>query len=121
MEDSAMTSEEQAAVSAAFKLGEPLACSPLGGTRNRNYFLKTSTGDFIVRDRYAGYREASRIAFDHHVLALLHRRGVAVVPPLRTSRGETFWQQGDHLWEIFPRATGRHFRDADPEDLRTLA
>ena len=52
---------------AAFSLGEPRACALLGGTRNRNYRLATTRGEFVVRDRYAGYRDAARIALAYRL------------------------------------------------------
>src|SRR5438067_1056760 len=94
-----MTREEQLDVSARFVLGEPQECHALGGTRNRNCLLKTTGGNFVVRDRFAGYRDPARIAFDHAALAFLHARHVPVAPPVRSLSGDTFWQRGDRLWE----------------------
>ncbi|HTL29738.1 MAG TPA: phosphotransferase [Tepidisphaeraceae bacterium] len=116
-----MTKGEQLAVCAEYQLGEPLACNPLGGTRNRNFLLTTTTGKFVVRDRYVGYRDPARVAFDHHALTFLHERSVPVVAPLRSRGGETLWQQGERMWEVFPAVKGRQFRDADPDDIRALA
>src|SRR5438128_11331763 len=101
-----MTQQEQADVCDEFRLGVPLKYHPLGGTRNRNYRLTTSTGTFVIRDRYFGYRDPARIAFDHRALDFLHQRGVAVVPPVRTADGTTFWTSGERLWEVFPEAPG---------------
>jgi homoserine kinase type II len=116
-----MMRDEQAAVCAQYRLGELAICTALGGTRNHNFHLKTSRGSFVVRDRYPGYRDPGRIAFDHGAMAFLHARGVAVVPPLRRAGGETFWQAGDRLWEVFPAVSGRQYRDADASDARALA
>src|SRR5690348_5621351 len=112
-----MTQEEQHAVCATYGLGEPNACEPLGGTRNRNFRLTTTTGAFVVRDRYVGYRDPARLAFDHGALTFLQQRGVPVIAPLRSGHSQTYWQQDDHLWEAFPAVTGRHFRDGDVEDV----
>ena len=116
-----MTREEQAAVCAQFRLGEPAACEALGGTRNRNYLLRTTGGNVVVRDRNVGYRDPTRIAFDHAALAFLRERNVPVAPPVRSISGATFLQTGDRFWEVFPAIAGRHFRDADTDDLRALA
>jgi Ser/Thr protein kinase RdoA (MazF antagonist) len=116
-----MTREEQVAVCAEFGLGESLACAPLGGTRNRNHLLRTTSGNVVVRDRYAGYRQPARIQFDHDALDFLHERGVPVAPPVPSIRGATFWQNGERLWEVFPAVPGRHFRDAGTDDIRALA
>jgi Ser/Thr protein kinase RdoA (MazF antagonist) len=116
-----MTPEEQAALCEAYRLGKPLACEPLGGTRNRNFRLQTSGGTFVVRDRYTGYRNPGRIAFDHDAMAFLHQHEVAVVPPVARPGGETAWQVGDRMWEVFAAVDGRHYRDADASDARALA
>jgi len=116
-----MTREEQVDLCTEFGLAALQACEPLGGTRNRNYLLTTASGNVVVRDRYAGYRDPARIAFDHAVQAFLHARHVPVVPPLRSLSGDTFWQRGDRLWEVFPAVAGRHFRDASADDIRALA
>jgi Ser/Thr protein kinase RdoA (MazF antagonist) len=116
-----MTREEQANVSVYFGLGEPQACESLGGTRNRNYLLKTTRGKFVVRDRFAGYRDPARIAFDHAALAFLYARKVPVAPPIRGLSGDTFWLREDRLWEVFPAVAGRHFRNAATDDIRALS
>src|SRR5207253_2865147 len=98
-----------------------LSCDVLGGTRNRNYRLATTLGFFIVRDRYVGYRDTKRLAFDHAAAAFLASQGVPVIQPMRAITGDTHCKKGDHLWEIFPVTAGRHFRDADPDDVLSLA
>ncbi len=116
-----MTREEQIAVCTAFNLGDPIDCKPLGGTRNKNFRLKTTNGEYVVRDRYAGYRDPARLAFDHGALTFLAERGVPVTAPFRSIHNETYWQQGDRLWEVFPVVAGSHFREGNVEDLRALA
>jgi Ser/Thr protein kinase RdoA (MazF antagonist) len=116
-----MTHEEQSALCAQFHLGEPRSCAPLGGTRNHNFRLITSRGSFVARDRYIGYRDPARIAFDHAAIAFLHAKGAPVVPPNLTVAGKSFWQDGQRQWEVFPAVPGRHFRDGDPDDIRALA
>lgn len=116
-----MTLEEQSCVCAQFRLGEAKSCQLLGGTRNRNFRLCTTAGEFVVRDRYVGYRDPERIAFDHGAINFLYANHVAVVPPVKTMSGESFWQDGERLWEVFPAVAGRHFQDGNVDDVRALA
>jgi len=116
-----MTAAEQNEVCAAFNLGKTLGCGSLGGTRNQNFHLTTSSGSFVVRDRYVGYRDPDRIAFDHGALAYLAERDVPVVPPLKASNGETFWSHEQRLWEVFAFVSGHPLRDGDAEDVAATA
>src|SRR5689334_8222022 len=93
-----------------FDLGNDIVCQQLGGTRNRNFLLTTTNGEFFVRHRYSGYCEPARVAFDHEALAYLKARNVAVVAPLRTSAGMTSIQTETGTWEVFPAVSGRPFR-----------
>jgi homoserine kinase type II len=116
-----MTREEQIAVCSEFNLGDPVECKPLGGTRNKNFRLQTTNGEFVMRDRYVGYRDPARLAFDHATLRFLAERGVPVVAPIRSRDGATYWQQGDRSWEVFTAVVGSHFRESNIDDLRALA
>jgi Ser/Thr protein kinase RdoA (MazF antagonist) len=115
-----MTREEQIAVCAAFNLGDPIDCKPLGGTRNRNYHLTTTSGEYVARDRYIGYCDQARIAFDHEALEFL---GViaAVAKPYRTIDRQYVLKRDGHVWEVFPFMPGTQFREGDREQVRGLA
>jgi len=60
-----MNEAEKQSVCDAFALGPATCVTQLGGTRNRNFLLTTTSGKWFVRDRYAGYSGSERIAFDH--------------------------------------------------------
>src|SRR5205823_3370945 len=98
-----------------FRLGRPLACQRLGGTRNHNFRLQTGTGEWFVRRRFPGYSAPERIEFDHHALAFLAENYVAVIPPRRTISNGTFLKTED-VWEVFPFIAGREMREADAAD-----
>ena len=103
-----------------YGLGAVRACRQLGGTRNRNYVLDTSSGRWFVRQRYPGYCAPARIAFDDLALTYLAEHGAAVVPPRDTlSRGK-HWRDGERVWQVFPFVTGRHLREGRPDDLGVL-
>ena len=116
-----MTQQEQSAVCERFALGEPQSCEPLDGTRNHNFRLTTSRGQFVIRDRYVGYRDPSRITFDHAASHFLSVTGAPVVSPVPTMTQESFWATGERLWEVFPAVPGQHFRDGNLDDIRALA
>src|ERR1043165_3359519 len=116
-----MTAAERSAICEAFELGQPLDCARLGGTRNRNFLLRTTSGRWFVRNRYAGYCEPARAAFDHAALEFLSSGHAPVVAPQRTKAGGTLLGLADGAWEVFPAVEGRHLRDADADDVRALA
>jgi Ser/Thr protein kinase RdoA (MazF antagonist) len=95
----------------ALDLAEPMRCERLGGTRNQNYLVTTSIGEFFLRRRFEGYSAADWINFDHAAMHFLADRDAAVVPSGGAADG----------WEVFPAVKGRHFRDHDPRDVEHLA
>src|SRR6185436_3183369 len=97
-----MTLREQQLICQAHQLGEPVSSRPLGGTRNRNFVLATTTGDWFVRHRYSGYSQPDRIAFDHAALKYLCEQAVPVVAPRAMPDGKAFFQDHDQTWEVFP-------------------
>ena len=103
-----------------YGLGAVQACRQLGGTRNRNYVLDTSSGRWFVRERYAGYCAPARMAFDDLALTYLAEHGARVVPPRDTLSHEKHWRDGERVWQVFPFVTGRHLCEGLPEDLRVL-
>jgi len=103
-----------------FNLGEFVRVDVAGGTRNRNLILHTDRGRWFVRERYAGYCEPERIQFDHECARYLADRGAPVVPPRSTRDGETFWCDGNTVWEVYPFVEGRPFRDGSRDDLIAL-
>lgn len=103
-----------------YGLGAVRACRQLGGTRNRNYVLDTSSGRWFVRQRYPGYCVPARMAFDALTLAYLAEHGAAVVPPRDTLSHEKYWRDGERVCQVFPFVTGRHLREGRPADLRVL-
>lgn len=104
-----------------FDLGEPTACRTLGGTRNRNFILETGDARWFVRARHPDYSNPDRIRFDHAVSAFWASRGIPVRMPRRTPGGETFWQEGERVWEVYPYVPGRHLKDGDESDVAALA
>lgn len=115
-----MTQEEQIAVCTAFNLGEPIDCKPLGGTRNKNFHLETTNDQFVVRDRYIGYCDGARIAFDHEALEFLGLIA-SVAKPLRTTNRQYVLEQQGHVWEVFPFMTGEQFREGNRDQVAGLA
>jgi Ser/Thr protein kinase RdoA (MazF antagonist) len=118
---SKMNTAEQEALCRHYRLGRPERCQPAGGTRNDNCLLHTSRGAWFVRRRYDGYSAPARVAFDHRALQFLSASDVPVAAPLRSPGGDTFWMQGDRVWEVFPALAGRQLRDGDEADVRLLA
>ena len=107
-------------LSEAFGFGPVSEVTRLGGTRNENYLLTTSSGKWFVRRRYAGYCAPERIAFDHAVARFLHDRGVPVHPPRLTETHETWVSLDDRTWEVFPFVPGAPLQEAYPEDCAAL-
>jgi Ser/Thr protein kinase RdoA (MazF antagonist) len=110
---------------ARYKLGRILSCRPAGGTRNTSFLIATDAGNWFIRRRYSGYSQPERIAFDHAALDHLKARGAPVVAPVRQSwrrcDGESWLEENDEAWEVFPAIAGREFREGDANDLRLLA
>lgn len=103
-----------------YGLGEALAWTPLAGTRNRNWVVEATSGKWFVRQRFAGYAAPERIAFDHWALDFLARRGVPVVPPLRTPQGETYRLLEEQVWEVYRFVSGDPFPEGRLEEVRAL-
>jgi homoserine kinase type II len=106
-----MSEADLPSICSAFDLGAPIRWQRLGGTRNQNFLVTTSTGEFFLRRRYEGYSAAEWINFDHAAMHFLAERHAPVVPPIGAVDG----------WEMFPAIEGHHFRDADPRDVEHLA
>jgi len=104
----------------AFRLGTLHAVEPLGGTRNANYLVTTSSGKWFVRRRYEGYCDPARIAFDHQVLRHLGNRRAPVPVPLQATDGQTWRRDADRAWEVHPFVEGAHLREGRAEDLEAL-
>jgi homoserine kinase type II len=104
-----------------YNLGRMISFRQAGGTRNTSFLVTTTTGDFFIRQRYSGYSQPERIAFDHAALEHLKSRGAAVVAPLRLRDGNSWLEMDSTTWEVFPAITGREFREGDADDLRALA
>jgi len=58
--------------------------------------------------------------FDHAALAFLRQHGSAVIQPRQTQNGETWWKNGEDIWEVFPFIESRSFRDGNMEDVIAL-
>ena len=115
-----MDDRTKQAICHRYHLGDLLACEQLGGTRNRNYLFRTSSGKWFVRQRYAGYCHPARIAFDNLVLSFLRTYRVPVVPPREMVPGLRHWEDGRHVWQVFPFVEGGHLREGSLEDMRAL-
>lgn len=107
-------------VCTAFDLGNFIAAQNAGGTRNRNFIFRTSSGTWFARQRFAGYSSPQQMKFDHAAIAFLHQHGAPVIQPRQAQNGETWWKNGEDIWEVFPFTEGRHLRDGNTEDCATL-
>ena len=105
----------------AFNLGDPIECKLLGGTRNKNFRLRTNTGEFVARDRYVSYRDPVRLGFDHERSPFSQNTrfpsqrhfGRAMVQPIG-SRAIGFGNS-------FASPRESHFREGSVEDFAHLA
>jgi len=104
-----------------FDLGQPSGFTGLGGTRNSNFRLTTDHGNWIVRRRYEGYCAPDRITFDHSAADFLARNGAPVIPPIKDSEGNSYWNRDGIVWEVYRFIEGRHLRDGDQSDVDALA
>ncbi|MFH1741378.1 MAG: phosphotransferase, partial [bacterium] len=105
----------------AFDLGVLITIEPAGGTRNRNLVVETDRGQWFVRQRYPGYCDVQRVWFDHQAAQFLADQGVPVVAPRTARDGNSFWRDGENIWEVYPFVEGRHFHDGREEDVAALA
>ena len=106
---------------AAFDLGQIISARDAGGTRNRSFVVRTDRGKWLVRRRYEGYSDPSRVAFDHAAAAFLCAGGVPVVAPLEASDHKSYWRADEGLWEAYPFVESTHLRDGVGEDAIALA
>jgi Ser/Thr protein kinase RdoA (MazF antagonist) len=104
-----------------YGLGRLSRCENAGGTRNTNCLVQTNRGDWFIRKRFSGYSSPARITFDHRAIEFLRSKDVPVAAPKKSNSGDTFWSNGDGVWEVFPALSGRHLRDGDENDVRLLA
>ena len=107
-------------VCGVFNLGNFISAQNAGGTRNRNFLFQTSSGQWFARQRFAGYSAPQQMEFDHAALAFLHQHGAAVAEPRPTILGETWWENGNEIWEVFPFIEGHALRDGNSEDVLAL-
>jgi len=94
-----------------YDLGAPRKSTPLNGTRNRNYLVRSERGKWFVRHRYAGYAQLDRVRFDHEALRFLNAHGIPVVPPLPSADGNSFTICDDTVWEVYPFIEGVPMRE----------
>ena len=104
----------------AFNLGNFISAQNAGGTRNRNFIFRTSSGKWFARQRFAGYSSPQQMEFDHAAIAFLHQHGAPVIPPRQAQNGETWWKNEEAIWEVFPFTEGHHLRDGNTEDIIAL-
>ncbi len=104
----------------AYRLGSFISASGAGGSRNTCYVFRTSVGQWFVRRRHADYCDEKRVQFDHQAMFYLARSGVPVKPPLVSEAGNTWWREGDMLWEVFEFIEGRNMRDGAEADAALL-
>jgi len=108
-------------VARRFALGEIHVYRSLHGTRNRNYVFDTSSGGWFIRRRFSGYSDPERIAFDNAAHRFLHARGVPVVPPRMTADGQSYWIDGDRVWQVFPFVSGTPMPEGDIAAVKAVA
>lgn len=110
------------ALTRVYELGSLHGWTALGGTRNRNFRIETSSGVWLARRRYEAYSSDEQIRFDHGVALHLSERGTTTVPPKRLPGGGTVWcDAGGSSWEVQPFVEGRQLREADPDGVAALA
>ncbi len=105
---------------ADFGLGPPLTIKGLPGTRNLNFKVETPHGAWVLRRRFSGYCEPSRLEFDRRALEFLAGKGVPVVPCLRSPH-PTLFPSEEGLWEVSPFIEGSPLAEGDPAHLHALA
>ncbi|MFA6241938.1 MAG: phosphotransferase, partial [Candidatus Hydrogenedentales bacterium] len=115
-----MNEVKQQALARRYELGEVVQCVPLDGTRNRNYVVRTTSGEWFVRMRYAGYSAQEWIDFDCAAMVFLHKRGVPVVPPRPAPNGQLCWNDGTSVWQVFPFVQGNTLTEGDIAQIRGL-
>jgi Ser/Thr protein kinase RdoA (MazF antagonist) len=115
-----MEREKILRVTNAFGLGEAIEVSPLPGTRNRNFAVRTTGGRWVIRLRYAGYCSPAQIEFDHGALAFLTGCGVSVPAPLKHTGGGSVYRDGPDSWEVFPFIGGLPMREGDSMQAASL-
>lgn len=104
----------------AYHLGRFISSSEAGGSRNTCYVFRTSAGQWFVRRRHPGYCDEKQVKFDHAAMLYLARAGVLVRPPLVSKTENTWWRDGEALWEVFEFIEGRHLRDGFEQDAAFL-
>jgi len=118
MKHIAQTLEER--ICGAYRLGCFISASEAGGSRNTCYVFRTSTGRWFARRRHGSYCDEERVRFDHDVMFYLARSGVQVQPPLVSENGNTWWRDGQALWEVYEYIDGRNMRDGVERDAAFL-
>ncbi len=108
-------------LAAAYGLGLVLSAAQLGGTRNSNFRIDTTSGTWLARKRYPAYASQDQIRFDHAVAEYLKERGVATVCPKPLPSGGTAWSDGAGTWEVHPFIVGHQLREGHREDTTALA
>lgn len=103
-----------------FELGRFISSESAGGTRNRNFVFHTESGRWLVRQRFSGYCAKGQIDFDHSAARFLHECKVAVPLPRRSLNGQSWWHDGESVWEVHSFVEGRHLRDGNCNDVEAL-
>lgn len=103
-----------------YGLGSVKACTPLQGTRNRNFAVRTDEGAWFIRQRYSGYCAPGWIAFDDGVLQFLGERNVPVAVPRAGRDGRTWYRADDAVWQVFPFVSGHTQVEGDAGDAAAV-
>ncbi len=84
-----------------FGLEEITAVAGGGGTASPKHVIETPAGKYLLRERRKEFSPPDVIRFDHSVMIFLHGKGLPVIPPEKTIRGERTCCYGGAVYELF--------------------
>ena len=108
------------AVLRAFGLGKPEQIRQLGGTATVKYAVSYGPEKYVVRKRPGEFSGESLVNFDHNVLGRLSSAGLPVPCPLRNLEGQSFYGDGEGVYEILSWVEGEQFDPGDIESIENL-
>ncbi len=109
--------DEVAAVMPHFRVGPVLFTRPCGGTANAGLIVTTPAGQYFLRRRNPRYSDPQQLAYDHHVLTALYRRGLPVPKTMLTKSGSRWVEHDGCIYELYGFIEGACVVNPDPAQI----
>lgn len=101
-----------------YDVGEPIGITPLDGTANYNFMVRTPRGEYFLRRRNKRYAGEVQLKYDHSLMRHLAARGIAGPNPITSRDGRSWVTFKDWVYELHPFIRGDAY---ERKNVRKLA